>query len=134
MTDVSKNFLHKTTKISFASSILLLFSLNQQAFCMIPTEMFAPETRKSGFGRITRTKTPTREEFIQQQQELAARQLRQERADIQQRQARADFNFSVPIATLLPFAGAIEPQGWLMCNGQIVARQKYEDLYKKLLN
>ncbi len=35
-----------------------------------------------------------------------------------------------PTGSIFPFAGEITPDGWLMCNGQIVSCDKYIDLYK----
>jgi len=35
----------------------------------------------------------------------------------------------IPTGSILPFAGEKEPDGWLMCYGQIVSRFQYKDLY-----
>ena len=35
----------------------------------------------------------------------------------------------MPVGAILPFAGTVEPEGWLFCNGQIVDKSKYQDLF-----
>jgi microcystin-dependent protein len=36
----------------------------------------------------------------------------------------------IPIGGIIPFAGVTTPEGWLMCDGQIVSSSEYKELYK----
>lgn len=38
----------------------------------------------------------------------------------------------MPVGAVLPFAGAVAPEGWLLCNGQSVEGEIYQDLAKVL--
>jgi microcystin-dependent protein len=42
--------------------------------------------------------------------------------------------YMVPVGTILPYAGAAVPPGWLLCNGATVSRTTYADLYAALGN
>jgi len=48
------------------------------------------------------------------------------------RMTRDDFvgPLAVPIGTILPFAGAVAPPGYLLCDGAEVLRNRYADLYE----
>ena len=39
------------------------------------------------------------------------------------------FNF-LPPGVILPFAGDIPPEGFLICNGTSISREQYPNLYK----
>lgn len=38
----------------------------------------------------------------------------------------------LPAGTILPFAGAVAPEGWLICDGQAISRTEYSDLYESI--
>lgn len=40
----------------------------------------------------------------------------------------------VPVGTILPFAGALAPPGWLLCAGQEVSRASYAGLFAAVAN
>jgi microcystin-dependent protein len=41
---------------------------------------------------------------------------------------------TLPVGTIIPFAGATAPAGWLFCFGQAVSRTTYADLYAAITN
>lgn len=45
------------------------------------------------------------------------------------RGTKADQFTYVPAGTVLPFAGATAPDGWALCDGSIVSRSEYAELY-----
>lgn len=42
---------------------------------------------------------------------------------------QSDRSGFVPSGVILPFAGSVEPTGWLLCFGQAVSRTTYSDLF-----
>lgn len=38
-------------------------------------------------------------------------------------------NFSTPIGSVLPYAGAVAPYGWLLCDGSAISRTNYAPLF-----
>lgn len=42
--------------------------------------------------------------------------------------------FVMPVGSVLPFAGVTVPTGWLPCDGRLVSRATYPDLYSALLS
>ena len=41
------------------------------------------------------------------------------------------FKFILP-GTILPFAGSVAPPGWLLCDGSVVSRAVYANLFQKI--
>jgi len=37
--------------------------------------------------------------------------------------------FVIPVGTLLPYAGAVVPEGWLLCDGTSLLRATYPELF-----
>ena len=44
-------------------------------------------------------------------------------------QIQALLKFIIPIGGVIPFYGTLQPDGWLLCNGQAVSRSAYSELF-----
>ncbi|RLB68898.1 MAG: hypothetical protein DRH04_06115 [Deltaproteobacteria bacterium] len=42
--------------------------------------------------------------------------------------------YAVPVGTIVPFAGASAPSGWVECDGRALSKTTYPDLYQALLD
>lgn len=51
------------------------------------------------------------------------------REQIQNLTQRVQVVRNIPAGSILPFAGVNSPDGWLICNGQIVSRNEFTSLY-----